>query len=77
MPVDRPNADRLERRLVVPILFSFSTYISSFIVPQSPLSGSASTLAVLATFYNSEVDNNDSEGEEKEDDEERNFEGYT
>ena len=32
---------------------TFSTWISSFMVPQSPHSGSASTLIVLATFYNS------------------------
>ena len=35
------------------IFATFSAWISSFRVPQSPYSGSASMLAVLATFYDS------------------------
>ena len=35
------------------LLVKFSPWITSFMVPQSPYSGSASTLAVLAIFYNS------------------------
>ena len=35
------------------IFTTFSAWISSLRVPQFPHSGSASTLAVLATFYNS------------------------
>ena len=38
---------------------TFSAWISSFMVPQSPHSGSASMLAVLATFYNSAWNSSD------------------